>query len=379
VNEQLPFWFHCGHCGSLFKADYQGQSEHVCAECGQNPSDSSIGGNGKPVFSPSTSAAVSAIRNELPMKREGKTIRKQKGMHSINKLIIGWILAMALFAFIGRMVWSNSPEQKQTETVSEAPERKEPSQEIAGFLQEALPKCSDTFGKFLATENAGERAQLSINSEQTGAHMARFNILNPPIKIDPKTLIRTGHGLLKLPVGNAVECQWKSSEGQIIDSVFMEEANQWHLDWDHFARYSDYPWPLFLAGDGPDEGEFRLLARQRFGGGGKNTSSLSIVLYAVAFGNTQEIGSASPEFQVSKDTKNGKLLDAAFALEQSGKRPFGIDLKSIDPEGYIRVRVKIRRVTKNNTRRYELLNVVACHWYSTVESGMEISDQALEK
>ncbi len=371
MNEQQPFWFHCGHCGSLFEADYNETSEHLCSECGQNPSVLVIEKNHKPIFSPSASAA----KNVLPQRRESQKILKTKGIHAINKLIVVWLLSIALIGIIARVIFTNSQKEEKTKpTISEAPLR-----ENIELLQKAVPKCGETLSKFLTAESMSERAELTFTPEQTMLRMAQFNVLNPPIKIDPKTLTGTGQGVPKLSVGRAIECQWESSEGQIIDSVFIEEADKWRLDWEHFVRYSDYSWPLFLAGDGPEEGEFRLLARKRFVDAGRNISILNIVFYAVAFGTAQEIGTASPEFLINKDTRSGKLLDAAFALEQSGKRPFGLDLKSIDPEGYIRVRVKIRRIVENNTRRFELINVVACHWYSTAESGIEMFDQSLEK
>jgi hypothetical protein len=375
VSEQQLSWFHCGHCGSLFKAEYDDQTEHICTECGQPPFVEAVVKSGKPVFSPSASPATSAIRSELPQKRESKAVRSPKRSRTINKLIIGWVLVMALLVFIGRMVWRSSPQKQYVATkVDETPLPKD-----IELLTKLSEQCRDELSKFLTTQNMGQRAQFTINPEQTSQRMEPFYVLNPLTNIDPKSFTCTGSDFLNLPAGRAIECQWKSSEGHVFDSVFSPETDSLRFDWDHFVKYSEYPWALFLAGDGPDEAEFRLLARQRFGSEGKNTSSLNIVFYAVAFGTSQEIGSASPEFQVPKNTKNGKLLDAAFGLEKNGKRPFGINLKTVDPEGYIRVRVRIRRATVDNVRSYELLNVIACHWYSTVEPGMEISDQPLEK
>lgn len=277
---------------------------------------------------------------------------------------------MTLLGIIAYMISSKSQkEEKVKPTISAAP-----SLENKELVAKALPKCRETLTKFLTAESITERAQLTISPEQTSLKMARFNTLNPQIKMDPTTFEIKGYGVPKLPVGQSVEYLLESSEGEIFDTVFIEEGDEWRLDWEHFARYSDYSWPLFLAGDGPEEGEFRLFARKRFVDAERNLSLVNIVFYEVAFGNAQEIGTASPDFQVSKDTRSGKLLDAAFALEQSGKRPFDSDLKSGDPQGYIRVRVKIRRIVENNTRRFELMNVIACHWYSTAESGIKIPD-----
>jgi hypothetical protein len=164
-----------------------------------------------------------------------------------------------------------------------------------------------------------------------------------------------------------------------LDAVFINENGEWRLDWDHFVRYSKHPWPLFLAGGGSTQGEFRLLARQRLADDRKNADTLSLVFYTPQLGRPSDLGSKSPEFLVKRDSKNGRLLEAAFNLEKSGKRAFGVNLPSNDPEGIIRVRVKVRRVDENDERHFVLEDVVACHWYSIDEPGMEVSDQPLDQ
>jgi hypothetical protein len=99
------------------------------------------------------------------------------------------------------------------------------------------------------------------------------------------------------------------------------------------------------------------------------------VLYAPRFGFTTEPGFQSPEFLIKRDTKNGRLLDAAFKLERENKRVFGGKFPNNNPEGFIRVRVKVRRLEENLERGFELEEVVACHWYSVEAPGVEIPDQ----
>ena len=175
--------------------------------------------------------------------------------------------------------------------------------------------------------------------------------------------------------GQAIETQWHSSDSRSLDAVFIEDNGEWHLDWDHFARHSDYPWSLFLAGSGENHGEFRLLARERLAKERKNAESISIVFYAPRFGYSNEAGSQSPEFLIPRNTPNGRLLDAAFKLEREGKRPFGVKLHSINPEGLIRVRVKVRRVEDDEGRHFELDEVAACHWYANDAKGVEITEK----
>lgn len=46
-----------------------------------------------------------------------------------------------------------------------------------------------------------------------------------------------------------------------------------------------------------------------------------------------------------------------------------------DPESLIRVRVKVRRIKDDEGSRFELVDVVACHWYSSDDPGVEIPEQ----
>ena len=201
--------------------------------------------------------------------------------------------------------------------------------------------------------------------------MARFYNLGSFTDVDPASLTPTARAILNLPGGKAIETCWDSTDGKKLDAVFREEDGEWRLDWDHFVRYGDYPWSLFLAGSGPAEGEFRLLARERLADQRKKSPTISIVLYAPRFARPGETGFQSPEFLVARDTRDGQLLDAAFALARSGGHVFGSQLPQLNPEGMIRVRVKVQRVEVDRERKFVITGVLACHWYSVDDPGVE--------
>jgi hypothetical protein len=204
--------------------------------------------------------------------------------------------------------------------------------------------------------------------------MARFYSMNPLGVLDPQTISAQGAAVVHLPGLKAVETHLRSKEGRLFDAVFIKENDEWRLDWEHYARYSDHPWALFLAGNGEEEGEFRLLARERLPEERKSEATISMVLYAPRFGYANDTGFQSPEFLVRRETRNGKLLEAAFKLERGGGRVFDVNLPGINPEGLIRVRLKIRRFEVEGERRFEIKDVIACHWYSVDDPGVVIPD-----
>lgn len=202
--------------------------------------------------------------------------------------------------------------------------------------------------------------------------MVQYYNLNPIPSIDPSTLQLTHSTLLDLPDGKAYEGHWATADGKLIDAVFRKEKDEWRLDWQHFSRFGDYPWALFLAGSGPDEGEFRLLARERLAEERKHKKTISIVLYAPRFGIPRETGFQSSGFLIARDQPDGQLLDSAFKLLRSGGMAFNSEMPNIDPEDMIRVRVKVRRFAGDDGNEFEVTSVIACHWLSVDAPGIEV-------
>lgn len=295
--------------------------------------------------------------------------RKRKSRHIMVKLMLGWTLVLALIVFGARKLWhAESQERGEVASASEAPIL---SAEDRDFVQTAGPLCGRVLEGFLRAGTPESRNQFVLSPVTTASRMARFYSMNPLVNIKPENLSLSATGLVRLPGGNAFEAHWKAKDGRIYDAAFRKESGEWRLDWDHFARYSDYPWALFLAGSGPEEGEFRLLARERLAAERWNEPDISIVLYAPRFGSPAEAGFQSPEFLVSRGTVNGQLLDAAFELARAGRKVFGADMRDINPEGMIRVRVKVRRSEVDLERKFEITGVTACHWYSVDDPGVE--------
>jgi hypothetical protein len=246
-----------------------------------------------------------------------------------------------------------------------------PSDEDIKLLEDVLPLIDETFAGFLNASVPEQRNQFVIDPLGAVSRMARFYGLNPISQIDPKTIGRSSAQVIRFPEGKAIEALWTSADGRQYDTVFREESGEWRLDWEHFARYSEYPWSLFLAGGDVTEGEFRLLARERLAEERKNAETISLVLYSPRFGNPGEAGFQSPEFLVSRKSEDGRLLDAAFKLAREGGRVFGSQLGKIDPDEMIRVNVRVKRVEGDLGRSFQISRVIACHWYSVEDPGVE--------
>lgn len=360
-------WFHCGHCGSLFRSPVGDSDNRVCSECGLDPAIGIEAAPTTPAAAPDPAIALDLAKTPA---RRGRNNRKHS--HLNLKLVAGCVLLVLAIVLGGGFVMKESPAGKTP--VANAPVDTGPTPEEAALLTEASPLANQEFSGFLSAGTPEARNQFVLNPITTASRMARFYDLNPIVNLSPGSLSHVKSAVLHLPAGRAIETLWNTADGRQIDAVFVEQDGEWRLDWDHFVRFSTYPWALFLAGSGEEEGEFRLLARQRLAEERKDADAISIVFYAPRFGFVNETGFQSPEFLVKRDTRNGRLLDAAFQLEKSGMRVFGLNLPNENPESLIRVRVKIRRVKDDSGSHFELLDVIACHWYFIDDPGVEIPE-----
>lgn len=349
-------------------------ADRVCTACGKDPSLGVEAGPASPALArPAAAAApVAPSPSSGGHRAHGQRVRGRG--HLIAKIVVVWIVLLAAIFTGARLLWKSDTEAQEAPAVAESAEAPESGEDLELLNQGAAPS-DQAFSRFLTEESPEGRSQFVLRPMVTAAKMDRFYSLNPWLPLDPGQLTATARAVLSLPAGKAIETQWSSPDGHLLDAVFVQEDGEWRLDWEHFARASDYPWTMFLAGSGGDEGEFRLLARERLAKERKREATISLVLHAPRFGRADELGSQSPEILVLRDSKNGRLLEAAFELSRSGKRVFGVDLPNIDPEEFIRVRVKIRRGEPAAETRFELEEVIAPHWYSTDEPGVEISDK----
>ena len=365
-------WFHCGRCGSLFLSAAGESDDRFCTTCGCKPS---LG------VDPPLLEATPAPVADPPLDAAGrKRVSQGRSKHTflLVKLVSGWLLFLASIVVAAHFLWPDASKPPATAKPESVAKEAESAEDMA-LLNEAGPLCTATLSGFLSASSPEQQNQFVRTPIETAPRMARFYSMNPLGVIDPKTITAQGAAVVHLPGLKAVETHLRSEDGRNFDAVFIKDHDEWLLDWEHYARYSDHPWALFLAGNGEEEGEFRLLARERLPEERRSEATISMVLYAPRFGYANDTGFQSPEFLVRRETRNGKLLEAAFKLERDGRRVFDVNLPGINPEGLIRLRLKIRRFEVEGERRFEIKDVIACHWYSVDDPGVVIQDPDGEK
>lgn len=293
----------------------------------------------------------------------------RKRRRPLLKLVILWSVLMIALLFVGQKLWRGETPQRKIKSGAET--NTAMMDEDAAFSSKVYPKCAKVFADYLRAESPEARNQFVHAPLDTIRMMARFYQMNPLGRYEVSKTQGAGVGVIHLNDGRRLlDTRWKMGDGSAVDAVFIDEKGEWKLDWGYFVRYSDETWLLFLADSGDGEGEFRLYARERHGESGAEGGPLRIALHAPKFGEPKEVGPSSKEFLVDQDSEAGRRLNAAFKLRKEGKRIYASKLPDQDPEGMIRVRVKIRRESKNGEKTFTIETVKACHWLSVDDPGV---------
>jgi predicted nucleic acid-binding Zn-ribbon protein len=352
VSDSSGAWYHCTRCGSLFKAAADPGRRGCCPDCGGDPSGDE---------EPREPAGPVRVRRKIRKKHEGKSAassarRESKGKaRALLAFVVAWMAVLGAGAVMLKRKWP-TPEMPADSSAEMSAEAMEDQR----LIQDELEGCGKRLTEFLAAADIGTRAQHVLGSGRTVARMARVQQFNPANPLTEGLAIEEFR-VIHTPLGRAIETLWKTPDGERIEAVFFEEDGEWKIDWDAFARAGTESWPLFLAGRGPGEGEFRVLARERISSKGPDERFIGLVLYAPRFGRPKELIAPSPEIRVERDSPMGRQIEEAFAARRQEIGPFGSGLVKHDPDDMIRLRVRIRR-EDGDERVFLLDELIACHW-----------------
>ena len=368
-------WYHCGRCGSIFLSDIGMEQDRLCADCGLKAATGIWPAQGNRINVRDRNMAVFEKTGESLAESGRRAVRKKRKNSTTLKFIVCWAVLMSL------LVWKLRFDTRHKAGAYAATGDKAVNlaegtmaDERIAFLSRALPDCHRALIGFLTGGAPEIRNQFVADPIETAGIMAGFYKNNPFPSIEVAELRRTGQQPIKVGEEWMIETRWNDGKGQEVDALFRRNGSVWKLDWEHFIRYGGYSWPLFLAGEGPAEVEFRLLARRVTTGekAEADGSRLRFTLLSPVFGRPAEFGVESPEFVVNSSSDEGLLLGAAFDAKRSGKPIFGRELSPMEPGNLIRVRVRIKRGEFAGARSFELEEVMACHWIGGDDLGFDL-------
>ncbi len=374
MSEAGTGWFHCGRCGALFEARTGGDEPATCGECGRP----AVVAESELAFHRAASEKSSGRRSGSGGSRRSHghghgsaQRRSHRGSgarrNGLMSFAIGWILVLLVIAGIavfrrGR----ETPDDRGAAEFAMADRNRR-------LLSEHLPGCVERLESFLSAA-APEARITEVMSSTTLGDMIRFNARHPKVVVPMPEFELEVAGVLDTPEGPAIEGVWREkSDDRLFEAVFFPEADdpdEWRIDWKAFVRHSSESWRLFLNGGGSDEAEFRLLARRRAAGVGLEGTVEKLILSAPVVGEPGTVGLSSPEIEVDPESRNGRILTSAFEERAEGRGAYGSQAQQFDPSQMIRVRLQLKRSGEGEETRFEVQNVIACHWLHFDDIGL---------
>lgn len=359
-KEQQRGWYHCGRCGTLFDAELKGRGP--CSECGRDPAfaeselafvRASKGGGRAHSTEPSDGSV-----------HRGAAVKPPKKSYGVAVFVVGWVVVVLLLAGVVRIFRSDTVQEDE-----EGPEFGLITEDQR-LLSDSFAECQETLMNFLESGAPETRVRYVLDPSSVLGKMTRLR-QEGGLQVSegsPKTVIFRA---IDTPQGKAIESVWEIDRGKKVEAVFRkDESGKWKIDWEDLVRYSDLSWPLYLAGVGGAEGEFRLLARKRANESGGDGDGSEIVLVEPRLGYPGRSGAQSPEVIVNRNSRFGRILNAAFERKEKGTGAYGSTVVEFDPPKMIRLRVKLRREGEVE-RVFTIQDIVATHWLSDDDLGIE--------
>jgi len=392
VNDATNGYFHCGRCGRFFESDIGVAVIRRCSHCGADPAleledrtESKLPPVDADVVRGMTAgnAPASLPPAAQPMHHGGHRRSANPALRRLVIFVAVWVLLLGGFAVMMKVL-NDQREKGENERLEAYKRGRGKSNEglkmsdrvrDREFLEDSFPACNEAFARFLNAASAETRMQWVYGSVDVAGPMTRFyqgNLPYRPEKVPKQSFV----GVIETPAGPIIESLWVDEDGRQIEAYFRNDDGKWRLDWEGFVRFSETPWVMFVAGGGKDVQEFRLLARERLADERQLEPKISLVLHPPRFGVPEEVGPASREFEVSRVSEAGKSLEALFRLKREGGAPLGAQLPSQDPDEMIRVRLRVRRIDDDISRRkFEIEEVLAGHWMGVPDSGIPEEDE----
>ncbi len=354
-------WYHCGRCGALFKAVPETGGRGDCPECGLDPAS----GGASPVSAEEPVRVRRKVKRPVHAKPRKRSREGRRKARALAIFVIVWVALVAVVAVVVKSMGSGEtqPAPGYVEKTEALPE------EDRELLDRNLQTCGTHLQEFLAAVDAPARALHVLGAEKTVARMARHYAEYPPI-IGNEGLKLRMQNVIHTPEGPAIETTWALGENDRIEAVFFKEGEDWKIDWDAFVRYCSEPWPLFLTAQGPGEGTFRVLARERIGTGDRNDEYIGLVLGVPRPGHPDEMTSPSPEVRVKRASPVGQKIQEAFAARKEGLGAYGSKAVQDDPDGMIRLHVRVVR-GDDEEREFRITELLALHWLEIDEPAIK--------
>jgi len=309
MSESKRVLYHCERCGELFRAPVAPADQVVCNLCGNAP--------------------VKAIQSNLhhsDLKKSERELMKRN-------------------------------EKDQADFLS----MKRSKEKLVLYKEKqalAIRSSKKAINQFLRASDVSVRSEFVVNGVELLVPMENYYKANLLFKLNGNLKVRKVK-LVEDERASTLRALFEDDRGREMEVVFLEQGDDWKIDWEHFVRYNEVSWSQFLLGQKEgSSGEFRLYVRQRTNQ--KNDNSVMRLIFYEARVFDGERGDYSPEVELNRHTEVGNLI--AEALVKADEEDEDRILGSFDDPGLARVNVELEWVKEGGDMKVVVKNLKATDW-----------------
>ena len=297
-------------------------------------------------------------RDEIIMADGSRRIRRRKKKLKKEKskaLLIFIFVWMTIIASVFHL-FKSGDDSKQDQDEGPADEDSIIATRNDLFVGAHFPKINVSFKAFLGQFESGRRLQFIDQSSRLSLQFNRF-YRGAVFPTPEGEIVARRSNVIEIKSGPdpvlGLETIWQDGKGGILEAVHVHDGEAWKLDWEAFGPYSSSPWVLFVSGTERSEGVFRLYVRKM-----KSLDDLEknkslndskrffLKFYAPpVFGESDRKASSfdveSPEVEVNTRSDLGQQFIEVLQNHQNKDFFLGSMFPQFDPEGYLRVTVKL--------------------------------------
>lgn len=370
-------YFHCAKCDSLFEASIVSVGNQKCSNCGRHPGGKLIFHSNRPNRQRPFSESDNSSGGGMPQSSQGMHSQlseevKVKSRDLNSSRLWPRVFGLILIVGIGVLVYQLMAPEKLERIEKVDDEDTYAGREVArlskekDYLNKEIPKCLRTYNKFLEAGNAAEKSQFVYKGSELSPEMDRYYSENVSLPfasqgveiVDSHILDHSGKKIIGLIVKNAND--------ELFEIIFVKNKDEWKIDWEFFVRNDTRSWLRFLDEDHGAEGVFRLYVRFKATVEGYDYTNINFVFYKPEIYRVGKYrGEPSPNVIVSLNETSGKILKLIRDKGSKLDKDFlGFDIGKRNPDGYHRVRVKLRVIKREGfPDGLELVDILANHWY----------------
>ena len=276
------------------------------------------------------------------IRRRKKKLKKEKSKALLIFIVVWMVIISSVF-----YLFKSGDDSKRDQDEGFADEESIIAARNRLFAGEHSPKINASFKAFLGQFEPGQRLQFIDQSSRLSLQFNRFY---------RSAVFPTPEGEIVARVRNVIEIKsgpdpvlgletiWLDMKGGILETVHVHDGEAWKLDWEAFGPYSTSPWVLFVSGTERSEGVFRLYMRKMKSL--DDSKRFFVKFYAPpAFGESDRKASSldveSPEVELNTRSALGQQFIEVLENHQNKDFFLGSVFPHYDPEGYLRVTVKL--------------------------------------